>query len=353
MIHSEYKLINELESATRNQLLNYPELSNKNHLKILIKSIIVRRNLKKDKFFWPNGLLSISLEWNHYIKGNNVDIRYLKKYYNKWIKKGVPIKNADYAINGYSLIYLYSITNDKKYLKTIKLIVDYLKSHPKAEDGSLPYRKNSPELIFVDSLGMICPFLCRYGKMSEDDSSIDLAVKQLTNFLKFGMDKTSYLPYHGYDSITRNKLGIIGWGRAVGWLLMGLIDSLEFISKSHPQYNYLCREFRSIVSSVVKYQQEDGNFAWQITAKEGQADTSSTSMITYAIKRGIMLEILPETYLKNVKLSLDALLTNTKNGLVQECSAECKGLGMYPQKYGNYPWAQGPTMSLVSISLDQ
>lgn len=346
------KTFNALQRVTRRQIHNYPYISLKQYLKLFAMSVLKRKNLmKKDNFFWPNGLLAISLEWSYRKSKSNEDLKTLEKYYNKWLKNGVSLKNADYVINGYSLIYLYKKTKNKKYLKIIKILIEYIKSHPKTEIGSIPYRNSNPNLVFVDNLGMICPFLCRYGKEFNDDYSIDLAIKQLTNFLNFGMDNDSSLPYHGFDSYNKTKLGIIGWGRAIGWLLIGLVDSLEYIPKSHIKYQYLCEEYEKIVSNVITYQLKDGNFTWQIPAIEGHIDTSSTSMICYAVRRGVMLGILPELYLENANLGLDALHKNTIDGVVQNCSAECRGLGMYPQIYSSYPWAQGPTTALTAISI--
>lgn len=347
------KTLNELKKVTRKQLHEYPARNTKTIIKLVAKSLIKRKNLvTKDTFFWPNGLLASSLEWSHRLDENKEDLRNLIKYYNNWINKGVPLKNADYTINGYSLIYLYEKTKRKKYLKTIEFLIDYIKSRKRTEIGSIPYRDGNPNQIMIDSLGMICPFLCRYGDMFNDESSINLAVKQLVNFLKYGMDKKSGLPYHGYNLQIGAKLGIIGWGRGIGWLLIGLVDSLEYIPKSHEKYDYLCNALNEIVHNVVQYQLQDGNFSWQITAVEGFIDTSSTSMISYAIRRGIMLGILPNLYLENTNHALEGLHKNTVDGIVQNCSAECRGISMYPQKYGNFPWAQGPTTALTAISID-
>ncbi|MBM4761455.1 glycoside hydrolase family 88 protein [Bacillus sp. B15-48] len=344
--------LNQLRKVTREQLNNYPNRNLKAYIKLSAMSLLKRKNLvTKDSFFWPNGLLATSLEWGHRVDGNREDLRSLKKYYDNWIKKGIPLKNSDYAINGYSLVYLYNKTGHKKYLKPIELLINYLKSHQKTEVGSIPYRIGNPNHVLVDSLGMVCPFLCRYGNAFNDDSSINLAIDQLTNFVNYGMDKESGLPYHGYNLQSGTKLGIIGWGRAIGWQLIGLVDSLEYIPKSHEKYEYLCNAFKNIVQQVVKYQRQDGNFTWQITAKEGYIDTSSTSMISYAIRRGVMLKILPDSYFKNTNLALGALYKSTTNGVVQNCSAECRGVSMYPQTYGNYPWAQGPTTAFALLSI--
>lgn len=348
VIEKSYKELNEV---SRYQLLNYPRYSFKQYIKISIKSLLKRENiLYGTNYFWPNGLLATSLEWCHRKNKNSADLKVLKKYYDNWIKKGTPIKNSDYIINGYSLIYLYSINKDEKYLNAIKNLIYYVKNIKKTKENSIPYRENKPTRVLIDSLGMVCPFLCRYGVTFNDEASIDLATVQLMNFLIYGMDKDSGLPYHGYDMEENVKLGIVGWGRAIGWLLIGLVDSLEYIPESHHSYDFLKKNFQKTVENVIKCQDKEGNFSWQITLKEGYNDTSSTSMITYAIKRGMMLNLLSASYSKNVELALDALLSYINNGRVDYCSAECRGIGMYPQIYGNYPWAQGPTTSLFAIS---
>src|SRR5699024_2785693 len=112
-------------------------------------------------------------------------------------------------------------------------------------------------------------------------------VLQLTNFLSKGIEQESGLPYHAYDVNNDTKLGIIGWGRGVGWLLIGLVDSLEYIPETHKDYKYLKNQFEGLVSKVIKYQHESGGYSWQLTAKDGFYDSSATSMISYAISKGI------------------------------------------------------------------
>ena len=49
---------------------------------------------------------------------------------------------------------------------------------------------------------MVCPFLCRYGILTEDTTAVKLSVVQMVHFLEGGMDEASGLPYHGFDSDT-------------------------------------------------------------------------------------------------------------------------------------------------------
>lgn len=336
---------------TRHQLLTYPKHSNKDILKHILKSIVSKQaSLKHKKYFWPNGLLAIALEYSYKLNRSKNDFKTLKKYYDSWLKNKLPIKNTDYTINGYTLIYLYEETSNEKYLNALYNINDYLIETHKTKEGSIPYRTKKPDRVLVDTLGMTCPFLCRYGFEFGNQKSVNLAIRQLENFIKYGIDEHSGLPYHGYNVNEGVKLGIIGWGRAVGWLLIGFVDSLEYIPKNHAKYNYLKLIYQDIVDKVIVYQDETGHFKWQLPANEGYNDTSATSMIIYAISKGIRLNLLPDTMNSYVELSINALSMNIVDGRVMKSSAECRGISMYPQNYNNFPWAQGPTTMVFTLN---
>ena len=44
---------------------------------------------------------------------------------------------------------------------------------------------------------------------------------------------------------------------------------------------------------------------------------------------------------------VNCLNDNIKDGKVYNCSAECMGLGLYPQIYNSYAWSVGPTLSCL------
>jgi len=129
-----------------------------------------------------------------------------------------------------------------------------------------------------------------------------------------------------------------------------LVDALEFISKSHPSYDKLKSYLVSFIENIIKYQ-KNGYFYWQLGALDSYVDTSATAMIGYAIKKGITIGLIDKKY-ENVALNaLDAIIKSTKNGIIGDCSGECRGLSMYPQVYSSYPWSQGPGTALYSLSV--
>ncbi|MFR6330050.1 MAG: hypothetical protein ACLUOI_15245 [Eisenbergiella sp.] len=110
-----------------------------------------------------------------------------------------------------------------------------------------------------------------------------LGVAQMVHFLEGGMDELSGFPYHGFNSDTGMKYGIIGWGRAVGWLTSGMSES-PLISGKHRSSVYQ-GTFQRTAEETVKYQRKDGSFAWQPQALEGPADTSATATLLCAAER--------------------------------------------------------------------
>jgi len=348
--------VSELTKNTRLQLSSYHTMNEKQKISAYFNNMLsTTLNAKKEedqvRFFRQNGLLAQSLEWSYFLYHDIQDLNSLQKYFDQWIKIGFLTKYLEDAINGYSLIYLNQLKPNVKYQNTIEKIKSHLFSYPTDKHGSLTYRKDSDD-IYVESIGMICPFLCRYGTVYHDQSAIDLAINQIINYLKYGFDSKTHLPYHGYNIKGNVKHGIIGWGRAVGWLLIGMIDSLEYIASSNRYYKILRYQFEVMIKTTLNYQMKSGYYKWQLTALEGHVDTSATSMISYAIKRGVMIGILNRSFLHYSNLGLLAISHSIEKGVVMDSSAECIAFGMYPQDYGSNQWAQGPTTALAALSLN-
>ena len=223
-------------------------------------------------------------------------------------------------------------------------MADYALHYPTDETGSFPYRAGQDNgYVFVDTIGLACPFLYRYGTMFDRPETMEAAVKQIVNFLAYGMDADTGLPYHGYSVADDCKYGIIGWGRAVGWLLRGMGCCMT------TQYgaDRLREPYVKLAETVAPYQRKDGYFAWQLQAAEGPADTSATGMICAALRQGIGMGILDEAvYGQIVQVGRIALEKSEKNGRVYHCSGECEGFGQYPQRYDAYPWSLGPALML-------
>ena len=351
------QILKKLIEESKVQLFHYPVFTKKQDMKYFVKRILRPANTpKRDSFFWTHAMLAQGLE-------EAEELEILKKYYDSWIERGLPIHNVDNVMNGYSLLYVYEQTKEEKYKEAADKLYQYLLQYKSEMKETIPYRRNHPTHIYVDGLGMIVPFLCRYGKLFGKKDAVELGALQMKEFLEQGMEKESGLPYHGYDLKTKVKYGIIGWGRAVGWLLLAMADSYEFLEKE--EQRWLENVYRKLLFESLPYLREDGYFSWQLSAKEGPKDTSATAMIGYALQKAIKFGIVKAEnemslgkrpriisevrvdFENGVKRMEQAILSSVKNGKIMDCSGECEGFSQYPQMYGAYPWSLGPGLRFL------
>lgn len=345
----------KMVKAAEADLLRYPKRGIGYHLKRTAKMLTGHKVEPPDKINWPNGLLAKGLA-DYYMENKNSEeariiLNCLKKYYDRWISRGCKMYYLDDAFSGMALIDLHQITGDEKYKKAAEAMVRYLIDHETDRGGSLPYRpKQKNQYIFADSIGMVCPFLCKYGSTYGDLNAVNLAVTQIQNFIEYGMDAKTGLPYHGYHYETGVKYGIIGWGRAAGWLMIGMAESLAYMEPDRPSYETIKQSYRRLVDKVEAYQLEGGLYSWQLEAKEGPVDTSATAMILYAIARSLDTKVLIGIHKSRMLRGREALWHTVKEGRIDNCLAECQGFSMYPQVYGAYPWSLGPALSLFAMT---
>lgn len=358
------------------ELLQYGVLHTKGRLKRLIKKYVLGRQVAPDDLiFWPTGLLAGGLWYCRADLAGQCGKGWQKKdfdenraheeilriegalglYFDRWRGKGMPLYYLDDLVAGETFLEQYlnrAARTDKElkggesrtrqYRQAVDKMADYAMEYAKDEAGSLLYRAGRGNgYVFADTLGLVCPFLYRYGMTFNRQECMELAVKQIANFLAYGMDGVSGLPYHGYDMKDGCKYGIIGWGRAVGWMLRGM--SKCFLSDYGRQR--LREPFIGLVDTVLAYQREDGAFSWQLQALEGPKDTSVTGMVCTALKEGIELKILVgENYRQAFERGRDSLQKSIRGGKVYDCSGECEDFARYPQKYDAYPWSLGPAL---------
>lgn len=321
------------------------------HVKRMIRQLMGQKVPPKDSFNWPNGLLAKALIDYYYANQNSEEAREivvcLKKYADRFLKRKCRMYYLDDAYSGLVLIELHQLTKEEKYKQAADAVAEYLFQHETDDMGSLLYRpaqKNG--YVFADMIGLVCPFLCKYGVLYDNHTAINLAVTQITNFIAYGMDEKTGLPYHGYELESGMKYGIIGWGRAVGWLMIGMSETLALLDEHHQSYDVIKQSYRRMVDKVEAYQLAGGWYTWQLPAKEGPVDTSATAMILSAIAYSLEKKTLIGIHKSRMVRGLEALQSIVTDGEIPNALAECQGFCMYPQTYGKYPWSLGPALSL-------
>ena len=359
--------IKKLADNCTEQMGTYPVMTGTDQIKRAIrKNLLGQKVAPADGFSWPNAMLGEALLAAFEATADRKYLNAVISYLEKWKKSGCKIYYVDNLMNGSLALWIESLIDDKAAvlynesekthildlcMEIAKSCADWAHRAKKTGEGILAYREHHASWVFADAVGMAAPFLCRYGVQKQDDELLQLGIQQIQAFLKKGMDRRTGLPYHGYDENSGIKYGIIGWGRACGWLMKGIAESVRWIPSKMREKRQLKMAFWSLKDSVVKYQRKDGGFSWQLQAQEGPVDVSAGAMIGNAIwaisHKG---EMKPDT-LKVLQQLEDSFLISVTGGEVRNCSGECTGFSEYPQVYGVYPWGSGSVTRFLCMKL--
>ncbi len=328
--------------ALEKELCHIVKTNNRIKIKNLIRAVLRMQYPKRKIAFWPNAMAIDALIVL------NPDSKVIKKQINLWQKCKFRIDEYDDILMAYYLVTETNLLNKNQN----QLLIDNIKtSLKKYRNEIIPYRKTNQNMAYIDLLGMVPQFLIHLGIKENNEELIDWGIKQFDGFIENAIDEKTGLLYHAYDIQTKDKKGIVGWGRALGWIMTGLADSINELGNSYPEKRiHLLDIYERIFSSIKKYQRKDGGLSWQLLDVDGALDTSATSMILKS-----MLELDEKTHIisRNSEFSkrmMQCLDLNYRNGKIINCSAECRGIGVYPQKYGSYAWSVAPYAICKNLS---
>ncbi len=284
----------------------------------------------------------------------------------RWADKGLscilvagqtlPQLHVDMAGLGYAALMLESCFNvEHDYLSHARVMGERYLARAGARDGLITYAEHRTEVL-VDTLGMLSPFLARLSRITGDTRYLDTALAQLNSFTQYAVDADSGWVVHGFDAITRRPIGPPGWGRGIGWQLLGLTDTL--LELSAPELRYpLERLCHALLSKLATVQLANGHWPWLLTDTTAQrSDSSVTAMVCYCLGRLLgqsagaaspFFEFHPQ--LMRGRAALDH--STTEAGLVDDCSGEATGAGAYSNQFGCHLWALAPAVAADAIAL--
>lgn len=263
----------------------------------------------------------------------------------KWTKTPERI---DCAMLAYELLCCDYVDN-----KLIRPAMDYVADFIERlynENGTVPYNENEKDVRFVDTVGMICPFLMKYAIAYNEPRFVDIALDQIKEYRKYGFDKETGIPYHCFNVKTKAPLGICGWGRGCAWWAVGITDSLKTLMESKT-YNIekvkllkYCVEF---VLLMKKYQRDDGAFARMIFTSSLE-DSSASAMLAYCfayiskLTENDELEECCKKTLRHLKIC------TRRNGVIDYAQGDTMGIGFYSYGFCVVPAAQGFAVAAVN-----
>jgi len=205
------------------------------------------------------------------------------------------------------LFDLYEYTKNPKYDKAIEYVFTQIKTHPRTKEGNFWHKKIYHDQVWLDGLYMAQPFYTRYMTLRGSKDYHDI-VNQFTNVRKLMFDEKAKLYYHGYDSERTlfwadKKTGLSKnfWLRSIGWFTVALVDVLDYMDEQmYDEYHTIKALLKETIDGILQYQDKESKMFWQVPnfpGKEGNyLETSGSAMIAFAILKGVRLNQLPERY---------------------------------------------------------
>ena len=275
------------------------------------------RQGKKPHWNYIDGCMMNSLISLYEVTGDKKYLDFVKNYVDYYVAPDGSILGYDkekYSTDDVAesrvLFDLYKYFKEEKYKKAIDLSYSQILTHPRTKEGSFWHKLIYPNQVWLDGLYMMQVFYMRYETEFNGYKNYADIKKQYQNVRNLMFNAKKGLHYHGYDSSRESfwcdkETGLSKnfWLRATGWHMVSLVDVLGYMDEQiYEDYAYYKTLFKEAIDGILKYLDKDSNMFYQVIDKgnkEGNyLETSGSAMVAYAILKGVRLRVLPDRYQK-------------------------------------------------------
>lgn len=331
-----------IEKICLKWLMKTPNVSPIDHGNYLLLDILRGKNKNLTIQSWQIAGLILGVSSLKSDKSGEYLSNWRKKYISEQGEWKINPQKIDSALLAYAMLRNYNKDEIKPAMDYVISIIE----HNLCNDGMVSYSQGANSKIrFVDTLGMVCPFLALYGQVYNVPEYIELAYNQIVKFREFGMLKNTELPCHAINVENGLPLGVYGWGRGTGWYIFSLIETYKLLYDVEKKQE-LKKMILAACEQYYLYQNKDGGFE-TILQGGGQYDSTITILMAYFYKNCFF--IFNDTkYLRISNKAIDKIKTVTmKNGAVDQCQGDTHGIGIFSQDFNIMPFTQGILLLVI------
>jgi unsaturated rhamnogalacturonyl hydrolase len=318
------------------------------------------------KWVW-NYTLGTLLEGMDGVWLNTTDLRYfnyIKSSVDQFVEAdgSIPTYKAeenqlDSILLGRQLLLLYGVTQDKRYLTAATTLYRQLAQQPRTASGGFWHKQIYPNQMWLDGLYMAEPFYAEYAAISHHPEAFTDITHQFVLMEEHARDAKTGLLYHGWDESKEQRwankqtgLSPEFWGRAMGWYMMALVDTLDFYPEGDPARKQLIAILEREAAAVARYQDASSGLWYQVmdkpSAKGNYLESSASCMFVYAMAKGVRSGYLPARYLANAERGYNGILTHfikidSGENVSLTSTVKGAGLGGDPYRDGSYAYYIG------------
>ncbi len=260
--------------------------------------------------------------------------------------------NLDQINSGKIVISLYNKLGEEKYKKAIDTLREQIANQPRTLAGGFWHKAIYPNQMWLDGLFMCSPFYAEYSKTFNEPESFSDIINQFNIIYEHTLDSETGLLYHAWDESkgmkwSNDKTGCSPhfWGRALGWYLAAIVDTLDFIPENSENRDSLIRILNNLAMAVFAVQDPHSGVWYQVldhgSRRGNYLESSSSSMFIYAFTKAINNSYLNEGYVEKVNKAYDGIIEefievdeNDMVNLKGVCAVA--GLGNNPYRDGSF-----------------
>lgn len=301
----------------------------------------------KGRFHYHQGVFLSGVYKTYQECGDEKYFRYVKDWVDSCMDENGELLQCDRGQlddmqPGILLYPLLDRTGDERYRRLLDMIMPLIRDFPKNPEGGLWHKDIHPHQMWLDGLYMAGPICAEYGSRFNAPEYFDLVAQQALLMEKKTRDEKTGLLYHAWDYSKQESWAdpVTGrapefWGRSIGWVPVAVLDDLDFIPESHPQYKELQRMVADLMKAVCNFQSEEGRW-YQVVDKgydpKDWLETSCSCLFVAALCKAVRKGILPAEYLTNAKKGYEGVIRSLEwDGDNLLVGGVCVGTGV-----GNY-----------------
>ncbi len=228
---------------------------------------------------------------------------------------------------------------EKNQIEQVRFFAEKEMEHNKSSEGILcgkwiPER----ELIWVDVIFAVVPYMLFAGIALKEDKYIDFAIDQTIKMYDVFLDDSCGLLHQSRGFMGDNtSISHDHWGRGNGWAYIGLTELIRYLPKEHKRYNEVLERYISLSNTLIKYQDHRGLWRQIVSEPLAWEESSGTSLFLYGFGVGMRMGILDkDVFMPAFEKGLIGLMKYCvgPDFSIDKCCTGCLCPGETPERKG-------------------
>ena len=187
----------------------------------------------------------------------------------------------------YPTLAFYERTGEERYLAGARGEYEFHQTTAQRTAAGAIAHHRGPAELWVDSLYMLCPFLARYGAVTDTPAATEEAVTQVRLMRDRLRDVHTGLYRHQWRETPDTYPQPTFWARGNGWALAGLLHVIEHLPVGHDGRGELAAMVRDHAAALLPLQDRSGYWHNILDDPQTPLETSGTLMYAYGFMKGL------------------------------------------------------------------